>query len=229
MKLAIMQPYLFPYIGYFQLVNAVDKFVIYDDVNYIKGGWINRNYILANNQKHLFTVILNQASSFKLINEITIKDDFKKFLKTLHYSYTKAPYYRQAYDLLNEILSYQDKNLGRFAANSIRAISSYLHINTELIISSELKKNNTLKNKDKVLHICDLLNANVYINAIGGQELYSKEEFNVHNIELKFIRTSPVIYEQFSNTFVPWLSIIDVMFFNSPEEIKKMLNQYELT
>jgi len=228
MKLAIMQPYLFPYIGYFQLINAVDKFVIYDDVNYIKGGWVNRNNLLVNNNKHLFTIILNQPSPFKLINEITIKDDFSKLLKTIYYSYLKAPYYEQTNNLLNKIISYQEKNLGEFIANSLKEISIYLEIETEIIISSQLNKNNALKNKEKVLHICELLNANQYINAIGGQELYSKNEFSFNNIELTFIKSNNIMYKQFNHDFVPWLSIIDVMMFNSKEEIKSMLNQFEL-
>lgn len=228
MKLAIMQPYLFPYIGYFQLINAVDKFVIYDDVNYIKGGWVNRNNLLVNNNKHLFTITLNQPSPFKLINQIIIKDDFSKLLKTIYHSYLKAPYYEQTINLLNKIISCQEKNLGEFIANSLKEISIYLEIQTEIIVSSQLKKNNALKNKEKVLHICELLNASQYLNAIGGQELYYKEEFATHNIELNFIKSKNIMYNQFHNEFVPWLSIIDVMMFNSKEEIKSMLNQYEL-
>jgi len=228
MKLAIMQPYLFPYIGYFQLMSAVDKFVIYDDVNYIKGGWINRNNILVNGQKYLFTVALDKSSSFKHINEIFIKDDFIKLQKTLRESYLKAPYFKQINELLENIFSYNEKQLGKFIANSIKVVSSYLEIDTELIISSEFNKNNILTNKDKVIHICKLSNANQYINAIGGQELYNKEEFTAHDIELKFIKSHDISYKQFNNEFIPQLSIIDVMMFNSPEEIKKMLNQYEL-
>lgn len=228
MKLAIMQPYLFPYIGYFQLINAVDKFVIYDDVNYIKGGWINRNNILVNNQKYLFTVTLDQPSPYKLINEISIKDEFSKFLKTIYHSYLKAPYYLQTNNLLKKIISFQERNLGEFIANSLKEISIYLEINTEILISSQLNKNKALKNKEKILHICELLDANQYINAIGGQELYSKKEFSINNIELKFIKSNNIIYKQFNHEFVPWLSIIDVMMFNSKEEIKSMLNQYEL-
>jgi len=228
MKLAIMQPYIFPYIGYFQLINAVDKFVIYDDVNYIKGGWVNRNNLLLNNQKHLFTITLNQPSPFKLINEITIKDDFSKLLKTIYHSYLKAPYYEQVNYLLNTIISFKERNLGDFIANSIKEIALYMEINTEIIISSQLKKNNALKNKEKVLHICELLNASQYINAIGGQELYCKDEFARHNIGLNFIKSNNIKYEQFNNEFVPWLSIIDVMMFNNKEEVAKMLNSYEL-
>jgi len=228
MKLAIMQPYLFPYIGYFQLISAVDKFVIYDDVNYIKGGWVNRNNILINGQKHLITISLDQSSPFKHINEIFIKDDFVKLRKTLQCAYSRAPYFKQANELLEEIFSYKEKQLSKFITNSIIVITSYLGIDTELIISSDLKKNEILTNKDKVIDICELLKADQYINAIGGQELYNTDEFASHNIELKFLKSRPVAYRQFGDEFLPWLSIIDVMMFNSKEEIKEMLNKYEL-
>ena len=228
MKLAIMQPYFFPYVGYWQLINAVDKFVIYDDVNYIKGGWINRNNILINNQKQLFTVILDQSSPYKLINEIFIKDNFTKLLKTIHFSYIKAPFFSQTYALLEKIFFFQDRNLVSFIANSIIVTSNYLGIETEFIISSSLDKDNSLKNKEKVLHICNIMGARTYVNAIGGQELYDKSEFASKNIELKFLKTNPITYQQFNNQFVPWLSIIDVMMFNSPQKIQEMLYNYIL-
>ena len=228
MKLGIMQPYLFPYIGYFQLIKAVDKYVIYDDVNYIKGGWINRNNILINSNKHLFTVILDQSSPYKLINEIAINDNFSKLLKTIYQSYAKAPFFAQSYSLLENIFSYQELNLGKFISNSIITISNYFGLETEFIISSSLSKDNTLKNIEKVLHICELLGAHTYINAIGGQQLYDKEVFEKHNVELKFLKTNQITYRQFNNQFIPWLSIIDVIMFNSVDNINEMLNQYEL-
>jgi len=223
-----MQPYLFPYISYFQLINAVDKFVIYDDVNYIKGGWINRNNILANNKKHRFTIALNQTSSFKLINEISINDNFTKLLKTIHYSYIKAPYFLETYNLLENIFSYREKNLSKFITNSILHITNHLRVKTELIVSSTINQGRGGENKEKVIHICKLLGASTYINAIGGQELYFKPDFTTNYLELKFLKTNSIIYKQFDNEFVPWLSIIDVMMFNSKENIVEMLNHYEL-
>ena len=189
MKLAIMQPYLFPYIGYFQLINAADKFVIYDDVNYIKGGWINRNNILVNNQKYLFTIALDHPSPFKHINKIYIKDDFVNLQKTLYFSYHKSPHFKQINNLLDTIFSYRERQLGKFIANSIKIITSYLKIETELIVSSDLNKNNLLKNKDKVIHICELFKANQYINAVGGLELYKKNEFAKQSIRYRIYRS----------------------------------------
>lgn len=228
MKIGIMQPYFFPYLGYFQLISIVNKYVIYDDVNYIKGGWINRNNILLNKQKYLFTIALEQSSPNKLVNEIKIKDDFIKFRKTIMQAYSKAPFFEDTIKLINLILSHDDRLLSGFTANSIIKISRHLGIDTEFLISSEIKKNNLLKNQDKVINICKLLMADEYINAIGGIELYNKNDFEMNKITLKFLKTTSINYNQFNNLFVPWLSIIDVMMFNSVGDIRKMLNNYEL-
>lgn len=223
-----MQPYLFPYIGYFQLLNAVDEYVIYDDVQYIKGGWINRNNLLIGGQKVLFTFQLNDASPNKLINEIEIKSDFTKFLKTVQMAYSKAPYKTPVCELLERICAYDDKNLARFIGNSIMEIAQYLSIDTKIIYSSELEKDNHLAAQDKIIAICQKLDADVYINAIGGRELYNKKTFTNNDIDLKFLQPNLQPYKQLKNDFIPGLSIIDVLMFNSSEEIKEMMNCYEL-
>ncbi|GHV57691.1 hypothetical protein AGMMS49579_23930 [Spirochaetia bacterium] len=228
MKLGIMQPYLFPYIGYWQLIKAVDTYVIYDDVSYIVRGWINRNNLLINGEKKLFTISLNGASPNKLINEISIADEFNNFLKMLEHNYSKAPYFEQVMKLIKEIVIYDKSNLALFIANSIKIILAYLYINTKLALSSSLDKDNSLKGRDKILDICKLLDASDYYNAIGGIELYSKEEFMQNNINLYFLKTDFISYKQFRNGFIPGLSIIDVMMFNSPEQINQMLDKYEL-
>ncbi len=228
MKVGIMQPYFMPYLGYWQLIKAVDKYVVYDDVNFIKQGWINRNNLLVEEQKKLFTIILNGATPNKLINEIELKDDFIKFRKTIGYNYSKAPYFENIMLMLDDIFHYENKNLGEFLFNSINKVCDYLAINTEIILSSEINKNNELKSKDKVLHICKLLKANEYYNAIGGQDLYNKKEFENHGIRLKFLQAELVPYKQFNNEFISGLSIIDVLMFNSVEEVNKMLDNYEL-
>lgn len=227
-KLAIMQPYLFPYIGYFQLLDAVNDYVIYDDVQFIKGGWINRNNLLIGKQKTLFTISLKDASANKLIYEIDIKDDFVKFLKTVEMAYSKAPYRDQVIDLLKKICAYNDKNLARFTGNSICLIADYLSIDTNMIYSSSLSKDTALKAQEKVIAICKELECNTYINAIGGQDLYNKMEFEKNDLNLFFLRPKVESYTQFSNEFMSNLSVIDVMMFNSPDTINKMLQNYEL-
>jgi hypothetical protein len=221
MIVGIMQPYLFPYLGYFQLMNAVDKYVFYDDVNYIKQGWINRNRILENGKAHLFSFELIGASSFKLIKEIQIKKN-EKIKKTLSQIYGKAPFFKTIFPIIETILDYEDTNLAGFVINSLKRIAQLLDFKTEFYISSEIHKNNLLKGQDKVISICKILGGTSYYNAIGGQELYSKDIFLSTGIDLKFLKTIISPYKQFDNEFVPGLSIIDVLMFNSIDKIHQM-------
>jgi hypothetical protein len=231
MKLGIMQPYFFPYIGYWQLINAVDTYVIYDDVNFIKGGWINRNRILVNNEANMINLKMNGASPNKLINQIEVSSDRiynKKLLKTIQENYKKASYFFNVYPVIENILNQDEKNLARYLEYSIQQICKYISIDTQLIISSSLSKNNVLEGQDKVIEICKVLEADEYLNAIGGRELYSHEDFASQGIKLKFLETRTVVYKQLNNEFIPNLSIIDVLMFNSREDIKKMLEKYKL-
>lgn len=224
MTLAIMQPYLFPYIGYWQLINAVDKFVIYDDVNYIKKGYINRNSILVGGESQRFTLDLIGASQNKLINEIFIGDNASKILKTIELAYKKAPYFVSVYPVIEDIINQKERNLAKFIGYSLIRISKYLAITTEFIYSSDIEKDNSLKSQEKILNICARLKATKYLNAIGGQELYDKEKFQEQNINLKFLKTELIEYKQFKNEFIPYLSIIDIIMFNSKEKIGHTLN-----
>lgn len=231
MKIAIMQPYIFPYIGYFQLINAVDKFVILDDVNYINKGWINRNNILVNGKSNLFTIPLKDVSQNKLINEIFISDhiDWKsKFLKTIMLSYKKAPYFKIIYPIIEEIINFSITNISIFNLQALEKICQYLEIRTELIPSSSIFKNEHLKAQNKIIDICLKEKASIYINPIGGMELYNKQDFINNNLTLFFIKSSNVNYKQLANDFVPWLSIIDILMFNTNEEVKNRLLQFEL-
>ena len=230
-KVGIMQPYFVPYIGYWQLLNAVDEYVIYDDVNFIKGGWINRNRILVNGNPTYFNIPMLGASSFKLINEIGVNQDeklIKKNLKTIEEAYKKAPYFKVVYPMIEKILKCEKDNLAEYIAYSTKIICLYLDINTKIHMSSELKKDNLLKGQDKVIAICKELGATDYYNAIGGQELYSYEDFEANGINLNFVKTNEITYKQYNNEFIPFLSIIDVMMFNSKEEVKQMLSEFTL-
>jgi len=223
-----MQPYLFPYIGYWQLINSVDTFVIFDDVNYIKKGYINRNSILMNNQAHLITFELIGASQNKLINEIEIGNNRKKILKSIERTYAKAPYFENTFNIISEILNNDEKNLAKFIGYSLEKISNYLSIGTKFIYSSDLKNDKSLKGQDKILDICKGLEADTYINAIGGKELYQKDSFKYEGVKLQFLETQITQYTQFNESFVPYLSIIDILMFNSIEEVKKMLLDFKL-
>jgi len=227
-KLAIMQPYFFPYIGYWQLISAVDTFVIYDDVNYIKQGYVNRNSLLINKVKAFYTLELNGASSFKLIKEIQVGRNIPKLIKMLEQNYKKAPYFMDVFPVVSDIINFPENNLGKYLGNSIFKISSLLDLKPKFIYSSDIEKNNTLKGKDKVLAICKTLKATKYLNAIGGQELYCKDEFMTNGIELNFIKTLDICYPQSSQSFVPNLSIIDVLMHCGKEKTKYILTKYQL-
>lgn len=231
MKAAVMQPYLFPYIGYFQLIASVDTFVLYDDVNYIKKGWINRNNILVNGQAHLFSIPLKDASQNKLINQIEIGGNAgwqSDLIRTIELSYKKAPYFSDVFPMISEILLQDEMNLARFIAFSLQKICNYLSIPTQIMVSSQIRKDNGLKGQGKILAICKALGANEYVNAIGGKELYDRDSFSAAGIALHFVQSKPIIYAQFKNEFIPWLSIIDVMMFNGVPEITALLDQKEL-
>ena len=228
MKLGIMQPYFMPYIGYFQLMKAVDKYVVYDDVNYIKGGWANRNHILINGEKEMFTVTLQKASQNKLFNEIVIGDDFKKLMKTLQMNYSRAINFDQTMVLMERIISFPNKQLAVFIANSFREILSYLSVETEILMSSEIPKDNSLRGKDKIIQICEILGADTYY-AVGGKNLYDQEEFREHGITLNFVDSLPQVYSQLhTREFVSGLSMVDVLMNNTKDEVNRLLDSFQL-
>jgi hypothetical protein len=226
-----MQPYFFPYIGYFQLIQAVDQFVVYDNIQYTKKGWINRNRFLQNGKDALFSLPLKKDSDFLDIKDREISGDFKKdkLLNQIREAYRRAPYFDQTFSLVEQIVRYEDNNLFRFLHHSIVKTCEHLGIETEIRISSGISIDHSQKNQDKVLALCKAADANTYVNAVGGMELYSKETFRKNGIELKFIKSKPLVYAQFSATFVPWLSIIDVMMFNPVDKAKTCIStNYEL-
>lgn len=231
MKLAIMQPYFFPYIGYFQLINAVDKFVIYDDVNFINRGWINRNNFLINGKPSLITIPLINASQNKLINEISILNDQKlkeKILKTIEMNYKKSPFFKASYQIFSETLSLKVESISKINHYAILLICNYLGIKTEIIETSVVYNNKNLNGQDRILDICLKENAVQYINPIGGLDLYDKHLFDDKNVKLNFLKSKLISYDQMNETFQPWLSILDVLMHNSPQQIQLFLNEYEL-
>lgn len=226
-----MQPYFLPYIGYFQLIQSVDEFIIYDNVQYTKKGWINRNRILVEGTDKMFTIPLKKDSDFLNVYEREISSDWNKDkLKIINQikTYSKAPYFKEVFQLIEKIFNNNISNLFEFIFNSLTIINEYLEIKTKIVISSTIDIDHNLKSQDKVIAICKKRNATQYINAIGGVELYDKIDFQNNNIKLNFIKSDPIIYRQFKNEFIPWLSIIDVMMFNSKEEISKYLKSYTL-
>jgi len=231
MKVAIMQPYFLPYIGYFQLINAVDEFVVYDNIEFTKKGWINRNRILVNGKDDYITLPIKKDSDYLQINQRYLADsstlDKKKLLNKITESYRKAPNFNSVYTIIEKCLSFEDNNLFNFILNSLLLINDYLRIRTPIILSSTIPIDHNLKAEKKVIEICHARKAKTYINPIGGLGLYEKNEFKDQNIDLLFLKSSEVIYKQYDNDFVSWLSILDVMMFNSIEEIQNIKGLYK--
>lgn len=232
MKLAIMQPYFFPYIGYFQLINAVDEFVIYDNIKFTKKGWINRNRILVNGQDAYITLPLRRDSDYLHVRQRFLADswakDRKSLLGRIEAAYRKAPYYAIIFPLVKESLFFEEDNLFLFIKNTFSVVNRYLQIKTPLVTSSSIAIDHSLTAGEKVIAICKARLASEYINPIGGTKLYEKASFLRHGIDLKFLRSQDLTYKQFGNEFVPWLSILDVMMFNSVEIIQSYLSYHEM-
>lgn len=234
MRLAIMQPYFLPYIGYFQLINAVDQFVVYDNIKYTKKGWINRNRILAaNGGDEYITLPLRSDSDHLNIDRRYLSDSFprekNKILRRIRERYRSAPHCDVVNEVLGEIFGYKGTNLFEFLYNSLQLVCRYLGISTPLVVSSALNSIADLKGKERVLAICREMGADCYVNPIGGVQLYTQEEFKMNGVDLKFLRPNLITYPQLGSEFVPRLSILDVMMFNDKKRIVDFINnEYSL-
>lgn len=231
MKLAIMQPYFFPYLGYWQLLNTVDRFVIYDDVNYTKGGWINRNRILINGKPSYVTAPLYQASPNKRICDISLQSSSvwrRKMVKSIENTYRKAPFFTDVFPVVKKMIYYETGNLADFLAHNIRTLATFMGMKTEFVTTSRCYKNNNLTGQDRVLDICKREGATTYINLQGGQALYDAELFFGVKIDLRFIVMRAMPYQQRTLGFVPYLSIIDTLMEISAVEVMHHINEFEL-
>jgi len=231
MKIAIMQPYFCAYIGYYQLIKSVDKFIIFDNIQYVKRGWFNRNRVLHNENALLFTIPLKKDSSYKEVKHRYLADNsiigIKKILVQLQNFYRKAPFYYQIYPFIENLFLQNNKNLFNYIYYSVIELCAILNINTQIIISSSLDIDHKLKAQDKILAICKYFKTDTYINPIGGKDIYDKEIFKREGVDLKFIKSKNIEYNQFDNKFVPSLSIIDVLMFNEIEQVMCYLNEYK--
>jgi hypothetical protein len=230
-RTAIMQPYFLPYIGYFQLIDSVDLFIVYDNIQYTKKGWINRNRLLRDGHDVLFSLPLRGDSDYLDVRERELADSFsrEKLLNQLTAAYRRAPYFPETLPLLERIVRCPDSNLFLFVEQSIMETCRHLEISTEIRRSSSIAIDHRLASQDKVLAICEAVGAGTYVNAIGGKQLYSREAFEARGIDLRFVRPRLFQYAQFGAEFVPWLSIIDVLMFNSIDDVRDAVRtNYEL-
>lgn len=210
-----------------------DVFVVYDNIEYTKKGWINRNRILVNGKDEYISLPLKKGSDFLQVKDRFLSDSWKsernKLLNKISACYRKAPCFSATFSLIENVLMFEDDNLFNFIFNSLKVVKEYLGLPAQLVVSSTINIDHTLKSESKVLAICKELGATQYINPIGGVELYNKEVFENEGLELQFLQAKNVVYYQFKNEFVPWLSILDVMMFNSKEKVQHFLyNNYTI-
>lgn len=227
-----MQPYFFPYIGYFKLMNAVDEFIVYDNIEFTKKGWINRNRILVNGKDEFITLPLKKDSDFLDVNDRFLAEswsqDRSKMLNRIKESYRKAPCFNEIFPLIERCILFEEKNLFDFIFNSIQEIKNQLGIKTILHKSSEIPIDHKLKSEEKVISICKKLEAKQYINPFGGISLYNVENFAEQNIELTFLKPNLTTYLQFGPSFIPYLSIMDTLMFNDHTAMSEMLQSFRL-
>ena len=226
MKLGIMQPYFLPYIGYFQLINYVDQFVIYDTIKYTKKGWINRNRYLLGCKETIFTIPLKSGSSSLFINERFICETFDRnaFLRRVSEGYRRAPFFEEVYPLVEDIVNTEERNLFEYIYKSITKIVNFLSINTIIYKSSDIESSKNLMSAERVLGICKDLKADEYINPIGGVDLYSKQEFLSQGISISFLKSVVDDYEQFGCEYHPNLSVIDILMHLGKSRVKNIIS-----
>ena len=229
MSVAIMQPYFLPYIGYFQLAAAVDKFVMYDNIEYVKKGRINRKRFLRNGNAEYFSVPLNKGSDYLHVNQRKISPTFdcRKMIAQMAGAYSKAPYYHDIIPTFKEIISFQSNDLFEYLHHSLQKLFLLLHIDVPIIVSSEVDIDHAIKGQEKLISICQNLQSASYLNSIGGIPIYKTDDFKSAGIALQFLKSNAFLYPQFDNPFVPNLSIIDVLMFNDLELVRnKISNGY---
>jgi hypothetical protein len=208
--------------------------VFYDDVNFIKKGFIHRNNLLFQNTKTRFTIPCKGISQNKKINEILIDSEspvLKKLQLSIKQHYKQAPYFNEVMPQLETFFGTVKSNLSiaQLAMESIKLVTGYLNLNTTFKVSSiDHADSLNLGREERLVAITKKEGGLYYVNSIGGQDLYTKGSFKKQGIDLYFLKSLPITYAQFDNEFVPWLSIIDVMMFNSKEKIKNFLTAYTL-
>ena len=226
-----MQPYFFPYVGYFQLMRAVDLFIVYDNIKYTKKGWINRNRMLQAGKDVMFSLPLRGDSDSLDVRDRVLAAEFKrdKLLNQLRSAYARAPNFASVFAMVERVVRHPDGNLFSYLHHALTRCCEHLGLKTPVRVSSTVEIDHSLKNQDRVIALAKAVGATTYVNAIGGLELYDRAAFRDQGLELHFIRARPFEYRQFDDPFVPWLSIIDVLMFNPLDAVRdRILHNYEL-
>ncbi|MBD8576873.1 WbqC family protein [Pseudomonas syringae] len=231
--IAMMQPYLFPYLGYFQLINHADVFILGDDLQFIRAGWVNRNRILSNGQPRLLTFAVKKDHFGLPIMQRQLADDFDtqagRLVNLVAQSYRKAPHFAEVMPLIERLIRFPQHNLALYAENALRELCAHLRITTPILRGSDLKLASCHDRQDRVINIAHIFSATTVLNPIGGFDLYERDLFARHGLQLRFFTMNPVSYPQFGQPFVDHLSIIDVLMFNSVEQTRALLDRFTLS
>lgn len=234
-KVAIMQPYFFPYLAYFSLIKHTDQFILFDPVQFIRHGWIERNRILKQNGGWLYIKVpLLKHSRDTIIKDIKINNEIKwqdKILAQLVIYKKKAPYYNEVITLLKELFSKEYESITNLNKKSIELVCDYLSIEHDIQVFSKMDLDIETPNASDewALNICKSMgNIKEYWNPSGGEEFFSREKYKANDIKLNFLHLNEFEYKQFDDHFEPGLSIIDTMMFNSVETINQYLNNYKI-
>lgn len=227
-----MQPYFLPYIGYFQLIRAVDEFIVYDNIQFSKKGWFHRNRMLQNGRDEYFSLTLKKDSDFLDVRDRRLSDswpaDSDKILRKIRENYRKAPHFEEVYPLVEQVFRFADTRLFDFIFFSLQTVCRYLEITTPLTISSTLEIDHSLKSQDKVIALVKKAGGSIYLNPIGGFDLYDPADFSAEGLTLQFHKARPFSYPQYGNEFVAWLSVLDLMMFNSREQVIGWLDHFDI-
>jgi len=225
-----MQPYFLPYIGYFQLMAAVDAFVVYDNIKFTKSGWINRNRLLLDGRDTLFSLPIQKASDALDVVDRSIAEDFEllKVRAKFATAYAKSPGFVPGMQLVDEVLAGSRANLFEFLHAGLRRVRDHLGITAPIIVSSTVPIDHGLKGQRKVLALCEALGASTYLNAIGGLDLYGATDFASRGIALQFLKPRLTPYPQACPAFVPALSIIDVLMHVPMPAARAQLDDFDL-
>ncbi len=227
-RVAVMQPYLFPYLGTFQLARQVDRFVFYDDVTFIKQGYINRNTVLVDGRPRPMTAPVRNISSFRHIVQHDYVGDWKPLLALLQRAYANAPYFEPVYDFVQRALLDADENVARKNARCFAAVFAYLGLPFDHGFSSAMEIPPDLRASARVRAVCRTERAGMYVNAIGGRALYEAGEFAQDGMALRFCTMRPLRYPQAAEEFVPYLSILDALMQCPPASVVALLDECDL-
>ena len=228
---AIMQPYLFPYLGYLQLMQAVDEFVFFDTAQFIRRGWIHRNRILFHGKAHTFTVPVTKCARDTLIRDVLWSGDLSvrtKLLQTIKQAYKNAPYFHVVLPWIERTLSSTESSVPKLIEMHFIELYNYLGLEVNFYLASSRRWTDAFGASQRILSMCQDLNATRYINPINGRHLYSASEFAVKGIKLQFLEMAAVEYPQMGMEFISHLSMIDVLMMNGPKEVLRLLRNYQI-